>query len=112
MIEKDASGVILRVENLCITIHANGARTPVVRGASLQLEQGRILGLVGESGGGKTMVCKAILGVLPESAMIEAGSIAFEGRELLAMPKPERRALLGRPHTVVVNVPYQRENGG
>ena len=110
MTEKDASGVILEVDNLCVAIHSKGIRTPVLRGASLSLEQGRILGLVGESGGGKTMVCKAILGVLPESARIESGAIRFEGRDLVPMPAPERRGLLGGSIAMILQNPMTALN--
>ena len=102
--------MILEIENLCVAIHAKNTRTPVLRGASLQLEQGKILGLVGESGGGKTMVCKAILGVLPESAKIESGSIRFEGRELQTMTARERRRLLGRSIAMILQNPMTALN--
>ena len=82
---------ILEIENLCISIGS----TPILRGVDLQLETGKILGLVGESGGGKTMVCKAILDILPESAKVTAGAIRFEGKGLLTMAMRERRGLLG-----------------
>ena len=111
MTENDAaSGVILEVNNLRVAIHAKGTRTPVLRGASLQLEPGKILGLVGESGGGKTMVCKAILGVLPESARIEAGTIRFEGTDLVTLPAEERRALLGRSIAMILQNPMTALN--
>ena len=102
--------MILAIESLCVAIHAKDIRTPVLRGASLQLEQGKILGLVGESGGGKTMVCKAILGVLPESAKIESGSIRFEGRELQTMTARERRRLLGRSIAMILQNPMTALN--
>ena len=102
--------MILEIENLCVAIHAKNTRTPVLRGASLQLEQGKILGLVGESGGGKTMVCKAIVGVLPESAKIESGSIRFEGRELQTMTARERRRLLGRSIAMILQNPMTALN--
>ena len=102
--------MILAIESLCVAIHAKNTRTPVLRGASLQLEQGKILGLVGESGGGKTMVCKAILGVLPESAKIESGSIRFEGRELQTMTARERRRLLGRSIAMILQNPMTALN--
>ena len=81
------SANILELDNLCISI----AATRILRGVDLQLETGKILGLVGESGGGKTMVCKAILDILPESAKVTAGAIRFEGKDLLKMAKRERR---------------------
>ncbi len=51
------------------------------------------------------MVCKAILGVLPESAKVEAGAIRFEGRDLLGMPADERRHLLGRSIAMILQNP-------
>ena len=101
---------ILEIEDLRVAIYGKGTRTPVLRGAHLKLEAGKILGLVGESGGGKTMVCKAILGVLPESARVESGTIRFEGRDLLAMPARERRGLLGSSIAMILQNPMTALN--
>lgn len=98
--------MILHIENLSIAIRG----TPVVRGVDLQLESGKILGLVGESGGGKTMVCKAVLGILPQSARITSGSIRFAGRELLTMPARERRGLLGLSIAMILQNPMTALN--
>ena len=97
---------ILDIENLCISIGA----TPILRGVDLQLETGKILGLVGESGGGKTMVCKAILDILPESAKVTAGAIRFEGKDLLKMAKRERRGLLGPSISMILQNPMTALN--
>ncbi len=101
---------ILQIENLRVAIHAKGKRTPVLRGVDLRLDPGKILGLVGESGGGKTMVGKAILGVLPESARVESGAIRFEGRDLLAMGANGHRALLGRSIAMILQNPMTALN--
>lgn len=66
----------------------------VVRDVSLRVDSGDVLGLVGESGCGKTTLGLAILGLLPEYAEM-SGQICFEGRDLLAMPAAARRAMLG-----------------
>ena len=97
---------ILEIENLCISIGS----TPILRGVDLQLETGKILGLVGESGGGKTMVCKAILDILPESAKVTAGAIRFEGKGLLTMAKRERRGLLGPSISMILQNPMTALN--
>ena len=97
---------ILEIENLCLSIGA----TPILRGVDLQLETGKILGLVGESGGGKTMVCKAILDILPESAKVTAGAIRFEGKDLLKMAKRERRGLLGPSISMILQNPMTALN--
>jgi peptide/nickel transport system ATP-binding protein len=96
----------LEIGNLSVSIGG----TPILRGVDLALEQGKILGLVGESGGGKTMVCKAVLGILPESARVTSGSIRFEGRELLAMAPKERRSLLGRSIAMILQNPMTALN--
>jgi peptide/nickel transport system ATP-binding protein len=67
----------------------------VLRGASLEVQPGEVRGLVGESGAGKSMLGRAVLGLLPANATITSGHIAFEGRDLLAMREAERRSLLG-----------------
>jgi peptide/nickel transport system ATP-binding protein len=100
------NAVILEIENLCISI----GTTPILRGVDLRLDTGGILGLVGESGGGKTMVCKAVLGILPDSARITAGSIRFDGRELIGMPARERRGLLGRSIAMILQNPMTALN--
>ena len=87
-----SSAFVLTIENLHVAIGAAN----VLRGVNLSVEAGEVRGLVGESGAGKSMVGRAIFGLLPERAKISAGSIRFDGRDLLAMPERERRHLLGR----------------
>ena len=67
----------------------------VLRGVSLEVEPGEVRGLVGESGAGKSMLGRAVLGLLPANAIVTSGRIAFEGRDLLKMREVERRSLLG-----------------
>lgn len=72
----------------------------VLREVSLCVSAGDVLGLVGESGCGKTTLGLAVLGLLPEYAEMR-GQILFEGRDLLAMSKAQRRAILGDRITTV-----------
>ena len=97
---------ILEIENLRVAIGGK----PVLRGVDLALPAGGILGLVGESGGGKTMVCKAVLGILPRGAAVTGGSIRFDGRDLLALPARERRGLLGRSIAMILQNPMTALN--
>ena len=53
------------------------------------------MGLIGESGSGKTMTAMAVLGLLPRNARIAGGSVRLAGRELVGLPERERRALRG-----------------
>ena len=59
-----------------------------VRGMSFSLERGETLGLIGESGCGKSITALALLGLLPESAVV-SGSIRFDGQELVGQPDAE-----------------------
>jgi len=82
----------------------------VLRGASLQVQPGEVRGLVGESGAGKSMLGRAVLGLLPLNATIASGRIAFEGRDLLAMHEAERRSLLGRRIALIPQDPMTSLN--
>jgi peptide/nickel transport system ATP-binding protein len=96
----------LTVEGLKVAIgDAN-----VLRGISLEVEPGEVRGLVGESGAGKSMLGRAVLGLLPANAAILSGHIAFEGRDLLAMREVERRSLLGRRIALIPQDPMTSLN--
>ena len=101
---------LLAVDALRVEFRTHGAVQRVLRGVSLDVGSGEIVGLVGESGGGKTMVGKAVLDVLPEQAHVTGGSIRFDGRELLTMPARERRGLLGRSMSMILQNPMTALN--
>jgi len=96
----------LAVEGLKVAIGAAN----VLRGVSLALQPGEVRGLVGESGAGKSMLGRAVLGLLPVNATIISGHIAFEGRDLLDMPEIERRGLLGRRIALIPQDPMTSLN--
>ncbi len=76
------------------SLSADYGNGPILRDISLCVQSGDILGLVGESGCGKTTLGLAILGLLPATATIR-GQVLFEGRDLLSMPTRTLRGLLG-----------------
>jgi peptide/nickel transport system ATP-binding protein len=101
---------VLTVHDLHVAIGHRGSATNVLRGVSLEVGAGEVRGLVGESGAGKSMLGRAVLGLLPANAAIAAGTIQFEGRDLLAMPEPERRRLLGRRIALIPQDPMTSLN--
>jgi peptide/nickel transport system ATP-binding protein len=101
---------VLTVHDLHVAIGRRGRATNVLRGVSLEVGAGEVRGLVGESGAGKSMLGRAVLGLLPANAVIAAGTIQFEGRDLLAMPEPERRRLLGRRIALIPQDPMTSLN--
>ncbi|HLU45279.1 MAG TPA: ABC transporter ATP-binding protein, partial [Natronosporangium sp.] len=63
-----AEQVLLSVENLAVTIHRGSRRVAALNGVNLSVSAGEVVGLVGESGGGKSMVARAIVGLLPQGS--------------------------------------------
>jgi peptide/nickel transport system ATP-binding protein len=96
---------VLSISDLHVAIRTGRRATPILRGVNLTVPAGKVLGLVGESGGGKTMVGKAITGLLPHAAQITGGSIRFQGRDLITMPEPARRKLLGINISMILQQP-------
>jgi peptide/nickel transport system permease protein len=74
--------VILEVKNLSIRFPARFDNTPIVENVSFTVREGETMGLVGESGCGKSITSLAIMGLLPKTAVV-TGSIKFDGKELL-----------------------------
>src|ERR1700722_15892438 len=89
-----------------------GTAEPILRNVSLDLAAGETLGLVGESGAGKSTIVKALLGVLPRTVRITHGEILFEGRDLRTAPRRETRAIFGDAIAVVPQDPMTALNPG
>ena len=87
-------GELLAVRDLAVAY--GGGAVHAVDGASLSVAQGAMLGLVGESGCGKTTLARALMGVMPAGAAVTRGEILLDGTDLVALPATERRARLWR----------------
>ena len=85
---------------------------PILRRVSLDLVHGEALGLVGESGAGKSTIAKALLGVLPRTVTITQGEILFEGRDLRTSPWRETRAIFGDAIALIPQDPMTALNPG
>ena len=85
---------LLQASGLCVSPRGVKAGE-VLRMIDFTLQPGRTLGLVGESGAGKSMLGRVIARQLPDNFVVSGGNLLFEGRNLLAMPASEHRALLG-----------------
>ncbi len=68
---------ILSIQDLHVAIGQGATAANVLRGVSLELQPGEVRGLVGESGAGKSMLGRAVLGLLPANARIDIGTIQF-----------------------------------
>ena len=80
---------LLSVRGLKVSIRTDEGIAQVLDDVGLELERGRILGVVGESGCGKSTLVRAIMGILPKGAWVERGEIWFEGENLLVFSERE-----------------------
>ncbi|MCF8044586.1 MAG: ABC transporter ATP-binding protein [Desulfarculaceae bacterium] len=84
--------MILQVENLAVSFSTDGGTVRAVDRVGFELEKGGTLGVVGESGCGKSVTALSIMRLLPiPAAVIESGRIVFQGEDLLSYP-PEKMA--------------------
>jgi oligopeptide/dipeptide ABC transporter ATP-binding protein len=78
-------GPILEVRGLRLSIHGDEGVAKILHHVDFALKRGHILGVVGESGCGKSTIIRAIIGILPAGARVEAGTIRFDGDNLLTL---------------------------
>jgi len=100
---------LLELRGVSVRYRIESGYTTAARGISFALQPGEALGLVGESGSGKSSVAGAVLDCLGPATRIE-GQILFEGHDLLALPHPRRRAVLGRRIGAVFQDPFTALN--
>jgi peptide/nickel transport system permease protein len=98
----DTDGMLLDVRDLTVAVADGHA---LITGVSFALPPGTVLGLVGESGCGKTMTARALPGLLPEGVEVTGGSVWFAGRDLAGLPDKELRAIRGREIAVISQEP-------
>jgi peptide/nickel transport system permease protein len=91
---------VLAVENLAIGFDRRHGGVDIVDGISFEVHPGEVLGLVGESGCGKSLTALAVMGLLPDGARVR-GQVRFRQRDLLAEPMRVRRRLLGHEMAMV-----------
>ena len=89
---------------------STGQNLPVIRGLDLTLEPGKMLGLVGESGAGKSMIGRAVAQLLPPGFQVTGGTLHFDGHDLVRMAPPQRRAFLGRDIAFIPQEPLTALN--
>jgi dipeptide transport system ATP-binding protein len=100
----------LQARDLTIAAAIGGSVVPAIRSLSFDLAPGKILGLVGESGAGKTMIGRAVAQLLPTGFAVSSGALLFEGEDLVRMAPGKRRALLGRAIAFIPQAPMTALN--
>jgi peptide/nickel transport system ATP-binding protein len=102
---------LLAVADLRVVFEGDrGSRTEAVSGVSFSLAPGRTLGIVGESGCGKSVTALSVMRLLPRAAARVSGSIAFEGRELGSLAEREMQDLRGNRLAMIFQEPMTSLN--
>jgi peptide/nickel transport system ATP-binding protein len=101
---------LLVARDLDVSAALDGGAVPVIRDLTFSLAPGKVLGLVGESGAGKSMVGRTVAQLLPPGFAVTGGSLAFAGDDLVTMAPEARRALLGREIAFIPQEPLSALN--
>lgn len=101
---------LLQIENLKLFFHGPDGRVPAVKGVDLAVDQGETLALVGESGCGKTALCRCILMLHSQHAEIEEGKIALSGMDVTRLSEKELESVRGREAAMIFQDPMSSLN--
>ena len=101
----------LNIKDLVVEYTSGGQIIHAVNGVSLRMEKGETLGLVGETGAGKTTIAKAILQILPDPpAKVRGGEIVLDGKDVLKMPEKELLNIRGSKISMIFQDPMTALN--
>jgi oligopeptide/dipeptide ABC transporter ATP-binding protein len=102
---------LLEIEGLSVEFKSpNGDSFRAVDGVSMKIGAGEVVAIVGESGSGKSVTARAILRLVPHPGRIRAGTIVFEGRDIVRMPQAQVRALRGQRIAMIFQDPMSSLN--
>ena len=101
---------LLKVEHLAVSFQTDAGELEAVRDVSFSLRPGEVLAIVGESGCGKSVLCKSIMKLLPEKAKMKSGSIRINDTDISACKEKEMQKLRGRLFAMVFQDPMTSLN--
>ena len=101
--------MILEVKNLKVDFIKNKNITPIIKGISFNVKENMCLGILGESGSGKSMTCKALMGLLDRNFNIK-GEVLFKGNKILSMTEEEKRQIRGKSICMILQNPMTAFN--
>ncbi|MBB6485812.1 ABC transporter ATP-binding protein [Rhizobium lusitanum] len=101
---------LLKIDALNVSFTTYGRTRQVLRDIALTVAAGERVALIGETGSGKSVTAKAIIGTLPKNATISSGTISVAGRDVLKMQRREREALKGTAFSLIMQDPLSSFN--
>ena len=101
---------LLQIQNLRTYFHTDEHTVKAVDDLSVEIQEGKTLGIVGESGSGKSVTSLSVMKLLSQTAQIESGSISFLGRDLVQLPEPEMRRIRGKEISMIFQEPMTSLN--
>ena len=101
---------LLTIRNLTVRFATSTGSFTAVDGIDVRVDKGEVLAIVGESGSGKSVSMLAAMGLLPDTAIVSADEMSFDGRDLLNMSARERRQIIGREITMIFQEPIASLN--
>src|SRR4029077_16860351 len=101
---------LLEVRDLRTSFFLEGGEARAVNGVSFSLDAGRVLGLVGESGCGKSVTALSLMRLVPAPGRIVHGEVCLDGRDLLALPERDMRAVRGAGLAMIFQEPMTSLN--
>jgi peptide/nickel transport system permease protein len=103
--DRETGSALLSVRGLTVTFQSRGVETRVVDDVSFDIAPGETVGLVGESGCGKSATAMSILGLLSGTGRVQSGTILYRGRDLTALPERDLHRVRGRDIAVISQEP-------
>jgi peptide/nickel transport system ATP-binding protein/oligopeptide transport system ATP-binding protein len=103
-------GDLLQITGLRTVFHTRNGDVAAVDGVDLSVARGRTLGIVGESGCGKSVLSLSVMRLVPQPGRIASGQIRFDGQDLLALPPPAMRAMRGNRIAMIFQEPMTSLN--
>ncbi len=107
---KDTTQALLHIENLKTVISSKDGKLVPVDGVDITIPKGKTVGIVGESGCGKSMTAMSIMGLLPNTTHIEEGKILFQDMDLTKLNPKELRKITGDKISIIFQEPMTSLN--